>query len=509
MPYVPGESTLPRSLDVQISLSRPQAESRTRLDVLAVVGSGLGFWPDAGRVRFYSTLAALENDFVDGSDVHNAASAFFAQSPRAATMAVGEVWDADQPAQLVAGALSVSDIAALELVTDGEMRVTLYSTGEAGDTNVDLTGLDFSDVTDLDGILAVLQGDVSWGMDLTGEVKTLPGGDEYLVLKSVATGDVATISGVSDYSGGGTYVGALLKLTAATATKNIDGYTYVSIGDELTSVANAAEAAGSNIYGWALTQPLRVTATQAEVAEWALGRTAIAVLVTNDAAALDPADDTDLGSVVFATGNRRAVCLYHDNAQRYPDVSILGYMLSVNYRLKDAAVTAKFKTLPGIETVAITETGWSTLQSKGYNTYTAVGNAARTYRDGITAESSWYMDTIINLDNFVEDLSVAVFNVFLRNGKIPYTRIGQMLLVDACRDVGSLYTYNGVFADREVADTTKKSGSSITPAVQVLPTPISNMTTADRASRIGPPIEMVVQEAGAIHSVAVAVEVVS
>jgi hypothetical protein len=186
-------------------------------------------------------------------------------------------------------------------------------------------------------------------------------------------------------------------------------------------------------------------------------------------------------------------------------------MLSVNYRIQDSTVTAKFKVLPGIETVQLTETQWATLQSKGYNTYTAIGNNARTYRDGTTDDPTggWYMDTVINLDNFVEDLSVNVFNVFLRNKKIPYTRAGQMLLVDACKDVGYLYTFNGTFADREVLDTQKKSGISIVPAVQVLPTPIALMSVADRAARIGPPIEMIVQEAGAIHSIAINAEVVS
>ena len=217
----------------------------------------------------------------------------------------------------------------------------------------------------------------------------------------------------------------------------------------------------------------------------------------------------DIAEVVKATDNKRVVCVYHDNPQRYPDVSILAFMLSVNYSLKDSTVTAKFKQLPGIETVALTETQWIELQAKGYNTYTAIGNNARTYRDGITESDGWFMDTVINLDNFVEDLSVNVFNVFLRNKKVPYTRAGQMLLADACRDTGSQYSYNGTFADREVSDSTKKAGIIITPSVQVILTPISNMTVSDRASRIGPPIEMIVQESGAIHTIAINVEVVS
>jgi len=53
--YVTTDTSLPRSLDVQISLSRPQAETRTNLTRLCLVAENLGFLPDASRIRFYST----------------------------------------------------------------------------------------------------------------------------------------------------------------------------------------------------------------------------------------------------------------------------------------------------------------------------------------------------------------------------------------------------------------------------------------------------------------------
>ena len=112
------------------------------------------------------------------------------------------------------------------------------------------------------------------------------------------------------------------------------------------------------------------------------------------------------------------------------------------------------------------------------------------------------------MDNFSEDLSLNVFNVFLRNAIVPYTLPGQMLLVDACKDTGNQYVFNGTFADREEADLSK-AGTTIVPAVQVIPTPLANMTASDRVSRTGPPIQMIVQLAGAIESIAINVQVVS
>ena len=50
---------------------------------------------------------------------------------------------------------------------------------------------------------------------------------------------------------------------------------------------------------------------------------------------------------------------------------------------------------------------------------------------------------------------------------------------------------------------------SLVPAVQVLPTPVAMASASDRASRVGPPIAMIVQDAGAIHSIAIAVDIVT
>jgi hypothetical protein len=284
---------------------------------------------------------------------------------------------------------------------------------------------------------------------------------------------------------------------------------WSDIAHELDLLKAAAKAIGTYVYGWALEKTLRVLGTQEAAATWALANVAIMPLVTNDTEAYDPASTTDLGAALKVTANRRAPTIYHDTVNDYPDVSILAYMLSVNYGLQNSTVTAKFKKLPGITTVNITETQWAALKAKGYNCYTYVGNSSLTYREGTTEDTDWYMDSVINLDNFVEDLSVNVYNVFLRNKKVPYTRAGQVLLVDACKNTGDQYVYNGTFAAREVADDTQKSGYTTLPAVLVNPTPIYRATAADRAARIAPPIQMVVQEAGAIHSVALAVEVVS
>lgn len=500
--YVNTDSSLPRSLDVQISVSTPSAETRTNLSVLCFVDEDLGFLPNANRVRFYSSLAAVTTDFATNTNAYRAATAFFAQSPRANVMAIGEAFTGAQSALLVSGAVTAAELVAIRLITTGSMVISVDGVAKT------LSSLDFTGVTTLTGVAGVLQAALTAGsVGATCTVKTLPGGDQRLAFTTTSTGSTATLSYPIAHSSG-VFIGEVLNFTAAAGGSVMNGYTPTDIAGEMANIKAAANASDIYIYGWVLSQDLRDVATQTLAAAWVLGQTAIGAFTTNDPLALDPTYTTDIGSVLEATANKRAIAVYHDVINRYPDISILAYMLSVNYQLQDSTVTTKFKQLPGIETVQLTETQWIALKAKGYNTYTMIGNSSRTFRDGVTESATFYIDSVINIDNFVEDLSVAIYNVFLRNKKVPYTRMGQMLLVDACRDVGFQYTYNGTFADRAIADTTKKSGTTILPAVAINPTPISQMSVADRASRIGPPIALIVQEAGAIHSVSIAVEVV-
>ncbi len=497
---------LPRSLDVQISLSRASTETRTDLSILAFCSTDLGFSYAGDRVRFYSTIEAVETDFAPGTESHFAATSFFAQSPRPATMAIGELFLEDTPAENVSAAITEDDIAIIAAQTNGGF--TIQYTDVVGGTVLDelVSPMNFTGFTTLAQIVDLI--DTTTSVLFSCEIRELPTGGEGIAIKTVAVGEnngmLYPIEGLAP-----NFIGDILKLTMVTGGRVFNGYSTTGMAGELSSVAEAANSAGKFIYGWTLGASQRDEVLQAEAAAWALPRTAVIALTTNNILAYDTETTSDIGSVIYATDNRRTVVLYHDNAQQYPDVSILAYMLHVNYRLQDSTVTAKFKQLPGIDTVQLSETQWSVLQSKGYNTYTAIGNNTKTYRDGITSGAiGWWMDTVINLDNFLEDLSVNVFNVFIRNKKIPYTRNGQMLLVDACQDTGDQYTYNGTFADRLEATTDNKSGNRLIPAVQVIPTPVEQASAADRIAREGPPIQMIVQESGAIHSTSINVELV-
>jgi hypothetical protein len=423
-------------------------------------------------------------------------------------MAVGEAFMTAQAAKLYSYQFTAAQITALAAVTTGSMTIVYNNSSAPVAQN--FSPMNFTGVTTIEGIATIVN--AAAGGSLSCIVKTLPGGTKILRVTTNATGDGKTITFAVPYLTGspaaqvGVDVSAMLNLTALTGAQACNGYTPTGIDDEIQNIKNAAKAAGQNIYGWCLELAFRSPAYQTVAAAWALGQQALMPLVSNDVTAFDPTYTTDIGSEIKAMINRRGPCIYYDNPAYYPDMSILAYMLSVNYAAQNSTVNAKFKSLPGIPTVVITTTQWLALQAKGYNTFTLMDNGAQVFREGTTEDPSYWLDSIVNFDNFMEDLNTNVYNVFLRNAKVGYTRVGQMLLVDACSDTAQQYVFNGTFADRDVQDLSQKSGVRTIPAYQINPTPLAQ---GNPATRVCPPIVIICQEEEAINSVAVNVGVVA
>ena len=63
-------------------------------------------------------------------------------------------------------------------------------------------------------------------------------------------------------------------------------------------------------------------------------------------------------------------------------MSIWRWPLSVNYALNNSTLTMKFKQLPGIGTVPLTETQLAALESRRINTYVSIGNTSSVIREG-------------------------------------------------------------------------------------------------------------------------------
>lgn len=489
-----GAKTLPRDIDVNIQLSKAQTELSTDLSVMVFVSASGDLPAGAGRIRYYTTSDALFADWPPGTQAYLAGRDFFAQSPRAKTMAVAQAFSAPQPGYLRTGAIE-QDVATWKAILDGSFSVAIDGISE------NITGLDFSTATSLTAVASLIQTALRarTGSGFAGATVKLDG--TQLQITSGTLGDGAAVSTLSQAASGVDISGpTLLNGREGTTTP---GYTPGGLVSELVLIAEAARCSGRFVYGWALDESWRDTQDAGDAAAWMEARKGVMGLTSNDPLALEASSTLDIASATYAAGLSHASVTYHDKVGFYPEVSILARMLGVNYALPQSVITAKFKDLPGIPTVGLNETELGVLEKKRGNTLVAVGNNARTYRSGTMASSSWFIDSRIGLDNLVEELQTAAFNVFLRNGVVPYTPGGSTLIIDGLTPTLERYVSNGLLADRPVIDLTSQSGVGLVAAYTLTVVGVELMSDSDRAGRLGPPIRIDVNLAGAQHTVAI------
>lgn len=209
MPVVScAKTSLPRSLDVPVSLSRSVAETATDMTMMCFVTPGVDFPPGNNRVQFFSTFDAVQGAVPENSEAMFAAQAFFNRSDRPQTMCIGRVFTDPTNGTLVSGPITLSNLASVQ---NGGFTI---SVGDASYTVANLTfGLNptMADVTR------------QLNAQMSAFANTVVNADgESLTITTKTVGDGSDIS----YAGTPTEftdVSPLLKLTSATGASIAEG----------------------------------------------------------------------------------------------------------------------------------------------------------------------------------------------------------------------------------------------------------------------------------------------
>ena len=209
MPVVScAKTSLPRSLDVPVSLSRSVAETATDMTMMCFVTPGVAFPPGNDRVQFFSTFEAVQGAVPENSEAIFAAQAFFNRSDRPQTMCIGRVFTNPTNGTLVSGPITLSNLASVQ---NGGFTI---SVGDASYTVANLTfGLNptMADVTR------------QLNTQMSAFANTVANADgKSVTITTNATGDGADIS----YAGTPTEftdVSTLLKLTSTTGASIAEG----------------------------------------------------------------------------------------------------------------------------------------------------------------------------------------------------------------------------------------------------------------------------------------------
>lgn len=209
MPVVScAKTSLPRSLDVPVSLSRSVAETATDMTMMCFVTPGVAFPPGNDRVQFFSTFEAVQGAVPENSEAILAAQAFFNRSDRPQTMCIGRVFTATTNGALVSGSITLSNLASVQ---NGGFTISV------GDTYYTVANLTFG--------LNPTMADVTRQLNtqMSAFANTVANADgKSVTITTNATGDGADIS----YAGTPTEftdVSTLLKLTSATKASIAEG----------------------------------------------------------------------------------------------------------------------------------------------------------------------------------------------------------------------------------------------------------------------------------------------
>lgn len=209
MPVVScAKTSLPRSLDVSVSLSRSVAETATDMTMMCFVTPGVAFPPGNDRVQFFSTFEAVQGAVPENSEAIFAAQAFFNRSDRPQTMCIGRVFTAPTNGALVSGSITLSNLANVQ---NGGFTISV------GDTSYTVANLTF----DLNPTMADVIRQLNTQMSAFANTVANADGKSVTITTN-ATGDGADIS----YAGTPTEftdVSTLLKLTSATGASIAEG----------------------------------------------------------------------------------------------------------------------------------------------------------------------------------------------------------------------------------------------------------------------------------------------
>lgn len=209
MPVVScAKTSLPRSLDVPVSLSRSVAETATDMTMMCFVTPGVAFPPGNDRVQFFSTFEAVQGAVPENSEAIFAAQAFFNRSDRPQTMCIGRVFTAPTNGALVSGSITLSNLANVQ---NGGFTISV------GDTSYTVANLTFG----LNPTMADVTRQLNAQMSAFANTVANADGKSVTITINVI-GDGADIS----YAGTPTEftdVSPLLKLTSATGASIAEG----------------------------------------------------------------------------------------------------------------------------------------------------------------------------------------------------------------------------------------------------------------------------------------------
>lgn len=456
--------------------------------LLNIVGNSTTL-PIGDRIRFYSTkdMTAIGKDFASNTEEYKAALALVSQNPRPAIVAISRRLSSATAAELLGSLSADQTIGDYSSIVAGGFAITLDGAVKQ------ISGINFAGVANMNAVAALIQTAMTAAAAGSSCVWT---GTRFK-LTSGTTGGASTIT-YAVAPAAGTDMSTMMGLHAAGAGIITAGASAESVTQSLQNLALiSSEWYGVTLTAEATEQNIKDAAawTEAQVKMFGCNGTA-----SNN---LDASSTVSLGYALKTSGYRRTLATF-DNVESYPHVSALARQFAVDYSAENSTITMKFKQLPGMSTLALTETQRLALVGNHMNYYTKFGDSAM-FAEGVMA-SGEYIDQVHALDWLKNNIETNVFGYLLTQPKVPQTDKGvsavtQRVTVSLAQGQANGLIAPGVWLGAPLG--TVNQGDYLPLGYYAYAAPVAKQTQADRLARKSPPIGAIACGAGALHSVAI------
>jgi hypothetical protein len=250
----------------------------------------------------------------------------------------------------------------------------------------------------------------------------------------------------------------------------------------------------------------------------ALNNACLGFVVSNNSADIAPGGMLDL---IRSTGYTYLRALYFGDSTTVGGIAGLnallymgcyaGLALSTNFNGSNTTQTMHLKTLSGVSNdPTMTQTLLNQALAAGADTYPALQGVPKVFCSGLNN----FYDQVYNLGWFVTALQVAGFNYLAQsNTKIPQTEAGMDGLKSAYRKVCEQAVSNQYLAPGSWTSSTTFGvqqdflNNIVGRGYYIYSSPIATQSTAARAARQAPLVQIAAKQAGAIHQSSVIVYV--
>lgn len=493
---MPNALSVSRLVGVQTIFS-PVAAGRRGFGTLLILGDS-DVISGAEKLRTYTTLDAVAQDFGVTAPEYYGASLYFGQSPRPRNLMIGRWLSAAVTAELVGGNLTAAEqaIANWTSVTSGELDI------EIDGTTVNLTSLDLSAATNLNGVASV----INTAIDNAVAGATCTWDGKRFIIKGATTGASGSITYAADTLG--SPLASQMHLTETTAAAIADGF------DAQTPAQAAADFANLSAAWYGLTFCASATVSDSDhlaVAAFieGAGKARRYGVTATNANVLSGSVDTDIASQLKAAGYRRTAVQYCSH-NPYAICSMFARAFAVNFSGNRTTITLMYKQEPGVVYEQLTETEALVLESKNCNVYVLYDNDTAILQYGVNADGT-YFDELHGADWLADAIQVALYNLLYQSQtKIPQTDEGTAQLVNAAQRVLDQAVQNG-FAAPGIWNAdgfgTLQRGDRLDSGYYVYMPSVDDQDQSEREARKAPPMQIAVKLAGAIHTADVIINI--